>query len=70
MAGDFLCMALYGMEERKEAIPPESNIKGIRAEDNDVVTLISVDTDDYRRYYEKELLPNEALFSQKGRARR
>jgi predicted RNase H-like HicB family nuclease len=55
-AEDFLCLALYGMEENKEAVPKASGIKESNAGDDDIVTLISVDTDDYRRYYENKLI--------------
>ena len=44
MAEDFLCLALYNMEESKQAIPLSSNIKEIESEPDDIVTLISVDT--------------------------
>jgi len=49
MAEDFLCLALYRMEDEKEQIPEPSNINNIISEPNDIVTLISVDTDYYRR---------------------
>jgi predicted RNase H-like HicB family nuclease len=56
MAEDFLCLALYSMEEAKETIPAASGAKEVTAELDDIVTLISIDTDDYRRYYEKRLV--------------
>ena len=56
MAEDFLCLALYDMEENKRAIPEASSIKKVGADNNDIVTLISVDTNDYRRYYENKLV--------------
>ena len=56
MAEDFLCLALYSMEEAKEIIPVASGTKEVMAEPNDIVTLISVDTDYYRRYYENKLI--------------
>ena len=56
MAEDFLCMALYGMEEDNDALPPATNIKSVAAENDDIVTLISVDTDNYRRYHENKLI--------------
>ena len=56
MAEDFLCLALYNMEENKEEIPQPSNIKNIEALQDDIVTLVAVDTDEYRRYYENKLI--------------
>lgn len=56
MAEDFLCLALYNMEEEGVTIPPATDIKEIGKENDDIATLISVDTDDYRRYYENKLV--------------
>ena len=56
MAEDFLCLALYNMEEEGVTIPPATDIKEIGKENDDITTLISVDTDDYRRYYENKLV--------------
>ena len=56
MAEDFLCLALYDMEEEKREIPAPTSIKAVNAEAEDIVTLISVDTDNYRRYYENKLV--------------
>jgi len=56
MAEDFLCLALYNMEEGKIEIPQPSNIKNIEALQDDIVTLVAVDTDEYRRYYENKLI--------------
>jgi len=56
MAEDFLCLALYHMEEDKQQIPDASNIKQIEVGEDDIVTLISVDTETYRRFYENKLV--------------
>lgn len=56
MAEDFLCLALYSMEEEKFPIPAVSNIKDIEVGESDIVTLISVNTETYRRYYENKLI--------------
>jgi len=56
VAEDFLCLALYDMEEDKLQIPVASSPKEIESETNDIVTLISVDTEAYRRYYENKLI--------------
>ena len=56
MAEDFLCLALYHMEEEKSEIPKASNPKDINAGEDAIVTLISADTDEYRRFYENKLV--------------
>jgi predicted RNase H-like HicB family nuclease/post-segregation antitoxin (ccd killing protein) len=56
MAEDFLCLALYHMEENKNQIPEAKNMKDVESELNDIITLISVDTDTYRRFYENKLV--------------
>lgn len=56
MAEDFLCFALYDMEEEGKKIPDASNIKRLQVGPDDIVTLISVDTDTYRRFYENKLV--------------
>jgi hypothetical protein len=56
MAEDFLCLALYDMEENKQDAPKPSGIREVEAGEDDIVTLVSVDTDTYRRYYENKLV--------------
>ena len=56
MAEDFLCLALYRMEEEQREIPKASNPNQIKAEPNAIITLISVDTETYRRFYENKLV--------------
>ena len=56
MAEDFLCLALYHMEEEKRRIPEVSDMNLIEKGGKDIVTLISVDTEDYRRYYSNKLV--------------
>ncbi|MCL1794708.1 MAG: type II toxin-antitoxin system HicB family antitoxin [Oscillospiraceae bacterium] len=56
MAEDFLCLALYNMEKEKAQIPSARNIKDVKSEIDDIITLISIDTDTYRRYYENKLI--------------
>jgi len=48
MAEDFLCLALYNMEKGNLQLPPPTDIKNVPAEPDDIVTLISVDTETYR----------------------
>ena len=54
MGEDWLCLKLYDMEQQKEHIPEPSNINEIEREEGDVVTLISVDTERYKRFYENK----------------
>jgi len=56
MAQDFLGLALYRMEEASQPIPSVSHMKNIDTESADIVTLISADTETYRRYYENRLI--------------
>jgi len=56
MAEDFLCLALYHMEEKEQHIPEAKSIKDTEPEPDDIVTLISVDTNTYRRFYENKLI--------------
>jgi len=56
MGEDFLCLALYHMEEDNTPIPTPSNPHDIQVESDDIITLISVNTDTYRRYYENKLI--------------
>ena len=56
MAEDFLCLALYRMEEDHKKIPEASSIKQIKTEPDDIVTLISANTESYRRFYENKLV--------------
>lgn len=52
MAGDALCLMLYDMEESGADIPPASDIKEIKAEENEIVTLVACDTVEYRKFYD------------------
>ena len=56
MAADFLCSVLYDIEEERAEMPTPSGIKTIEALPNDIVTLISADTDEYRRYVENRVV--------------
>jgi hypothetical protein len=44
------------MEEDKMETPAASDMKEIKSEPDDIITLISVDTETYRRYYENKLV--------------
>ena len=52
MAEDFLCLALYDMEQEGKEIPQPSDARKLAINSKDIVTLISVDTEEYRRFYE------------------
>ena len=54
MAMDALCLMLYDIEEREGKIPAASDIKTIKCEDNEFVTLISCDTLEYRMFYDNK----------------
>jgi len=54
MAQDVLCLTLYDIEQDKTEIPPASNPQDIQITDRQFTSVIAVDTDKYRRYYEKK----------------
>ena len=54
MAEDVLCLALYDMEKEGKAIPPPSDSKTVKTDENGVISLVRCDTDFYRRYYENK----------------
>ena len=56
MAQDALCLALYDMEDDGEEIPAPSSVNDLKVIQDDTVSLISVDTEDYRRFYENKLV--------------
>lgn len=53
-ANDVLCLRLYDMEKNGEDIPKASDARSIAIGDNQFVTLISCDTIEYRKFYEKK----------------
>ena len=56
MAQDFLCLSLYNMEKNNEILPAPSDSKKLVTEETDIVTLISVDTEFYHRFYSNKLV--------------
>jgi len=52
MAADVLCLYLYNLEEEKADIPKASNPKDINVPEKSFISLISVDTVEYRRFYD------------------
>ena len=53
-AKDALCLMLYDLEERGEAIPSPSPLKAIKSTLNDVVSLVACDTLEYRKFFDKK----------------
>ena len=56
MVNDALCLWLYHLEEDKTTIPAANHPKNIAVTGEDFVMAISVDTDNYRRFYENKLV--------------
>jgi predicted RNase H-like HicB family nuclease len=54
MAEDVLCLLLYDMEQDGNPIPPASKPRGLTINENEITSMISVDTETYRRYYENK----------------
>ena len=54
MAQDALCLTIYDLEERKEAIPAACAITGISCTPGSFTSLIECDTMEYRRYYDSK----------------
>lgn len=55
-ANDVLCLRLYDMEKDGEEIPKASDARSIPVNKNQFVTLISCDTIEYRKFYEKKAI--------------
>lgn len=51
MAEDALCLMIYDMEENQEDIPVASDVRSIRFDEGEFVSLVACDTLEYRRYY-------------------
>ena len=58
MAKDVLCLCLYDMEEDDRDIPDATPPQDIKAKDGGFTTLISVDTNYYRRFYANQPVAN------------
>ena len=56
MVNDALCMWLYHLEEKKTEIPTANHPKDIKVTGDDFVMAVSVNTDDYRRFYDNKLV--------------
>ena len=56
MAEDFLCLALYSMEEDGSTLPRARELSEIKSNKEDIVTLIAADTELYRRLNDNRLV--------------
>lgn len=54
MAGDVLCLTLYGLEEEGAAIPTASAVNDVPHGENEFVSLISCDTIAYRKFFDNK----------------
>ena len=54
MAQDALCLWLYDMEQDKVSIPPAEKPFDINTEGNEFISVVAVDTETYRRFYENK----------------
>jgi predicted RNase H-like HicB family nuclease/post-segregation antitoxin (ccd killing protein) len=54
MAQDALCLWLYDMEQDKKTIPTASNPRDIETADSEFTSVVAVDTETYRRFYENK----------------
>ena len=54
MGEDWLCLKLYEMEQKKATVPDPSDIMNLKCQEGDVKTFIRVDTEFYKRFYEKK----------------
>ena len=52
MAQDVLCLTLYDIEQEEKPIPRASEPHEIEISENQFTSVIAVDTETYRRYYE------------------
>jgi len=56
MAQDALCLTLYDMEQGKKTIPTASNPRDIEILPSEFTSVIAVDTETYRRFYENKAI--------------
>jgi len=54
MAQDALCLSLYDLEQDEKPIPKASNPQDIKTVGEQFTSVIAVDTDTYRRFYENK----------------
>lgn len=63
MAGDVLCLTLYGMEEEGAVPPAASAVNDVPHGENEFVSLISCDTIAYRRFFDNKAVKKNAFHS-------
>ena len=56
MAQDALCLTLYDMEQDKVLIPNATKPQDIKIKNKQFTTMIAVDTEKYRRFYENRAI--------------
>ena len=54
MAEDALCLMLYDLEEEGSEIPKPSDVKELKINNNEFVTMIACDTVEYRKFYDNK----------------
>ena len=54
MAQDALCLWLYNMEQDEKTIPVASDPRNIEVSHDEFTSVIAVDTETYRRFYENK----------------
>ena len=54
MAQDVLCLTLFDLEQDKKSIPIASKPQDIKITDGQFTSVVAVDTETYRRYYENK----------------
>jgi predicted RNase H-like HicB family nuclease len=54
MAQDVLCLWLYDMEQDNKQIPPASRPHDVKIEENEFTSVVAIDTETYRRFYENK----------------
>lgn len=54
MAQDVLCLTLYDLEQDKKVIPAATKQKDIKVNEDEFTSIIAVDTETYRRFYENK----------------
>lgn len=54
MAQDVLCLCLYELEQSNVTTPTPTNANDINHLQNEIVSLVSVDTLEYRRFYDNK----------------
>ncbi|MDR0424882.1 MAG: type II toxin-antitoxin system HicB family antitoxin [Clostridiales Family XIII bacterium] len=54
MAQDVLCLTLYDLERDKKPIPKASKPQDVKVTGEQFISVIAVDTETYRRFYENK----------------